>query len=68
MDILKLVGDREPLFLDDIERLEAQLKEIISGSSFLVIGGQALSDKRLQKKYLREILSCYMWSTSPRIT
>ena len=34
MDILKLVNDREPLFLDDIERLEAQLKEIISGVVF----------------------------------
>ena len=66
MDILKLVGDREPLFLDDIERLEAQLKEIISGSSFLVIGGAGSSDSGY-KKYLRN-LSCYMWSTSPRIT
>ena len=39
MDILGLVGRKELLFSDDVSRLEDQLRGIISGSGFLVIGG-----------------------------
>ena len=53
MDILKLVGNREPLFLDDIERLEAQLKEIISGSSFLVVGGAGSIGQAVTKEIFK---------------
>ena len=39
MDILHLIGRSEELFTNDIARHEAALSGMISGSSFLVIGG-----------------------------
>lgn len=39
MDILKLIGRRNPLFLSDIASLESDLRDTISNSGFLVIGG-----------------------------
>ncbi|SDB09873.1 UDP-N-acetylglucosamine 4,6-dehydratase [Butyrivibrio sp. INlla16] len=38
-NILELIGRTEPLFVNDIQNREAQLKEIISSSRFLVVGG-----------------------------
>lgn len=37
--ILELIGRKEELFVDDIIKHENELKEIIEGSGFLVIGG-----------------------------
>ena len=39
MDILSLIGRTKNLFEDDINALDKDLKEIVSSSSFLVIGG-----------------------------
>jgi FlaA1/EpsC-like NDP-sugar epimerase len=39
VDILNLVGREGLLFSDDISRLEDELRRVISGSGFLVIGG-----------------------------
>jgi FlaA1/EpsC-like NDP-sugar epimerase len=39
MDILKLIGRTAPLFEDDIPRRRKELKEVVSNSRFLVIGG-----------------------------
>jgi FlaA1/EpsC-like NDP-sugar epimerase len=39
MNILKLIGRKKELFDDDLKAQEDFLKEVISGSSFLVIGG-----------------------------
>jgi FlaA1/EpsC-like NDP-sugar epimerase len=39
MDILRVIGRDEPLFRDDMCSLEIQLKDIVSSSGFLVIGG-----------------------------
>ncbi|GAB3421155.1 UDP-N-acetylglucosamine 4,6-dehydratase [Niabella aquatica] len=39
MNILKLIGRKQPLFCNDISECETQLKQIISSSSFLVVGG-----------------------------
>jgi len=39
MDILKLIGREKKLFSDDIKKLNKKLHNIISTSSFLVIGG-----------------------------
>jgi FlaA1/EpsC-like NDP-sugar epimerase len=39
MDILSIVGREEKLFNEDIAKYESYLKEVISSSSFLVIGG-----------------------------
>lgn len=39
MNVLDLIGRTQPLFDTDIGTHEAQLREMVSGSSFLVIGG-----------------------------
>lgn len=39
MDILKLIGRTNELFLQDLKVYDRQLEEIVSASSFLVIGG-----------------------------
>ncbi len=39
MSILNLIGRTKELFMDDIKNNEEKLKDIISSSSFLVIGG-----------------------------
>lgn len=39
MDILKLIGRKQELFLNDINQHEERLREIVSSSRFLVIGG-----------------------------
>jgi FlaA1/EpsC-like NDP-sugar epimerase len=39
MDILGLIGRNNPLFLNDIGSLESDLRDVISSSGFLVIGG-----------------------------
>ncbi|SEK63424.1 Polysaccharide biosynthesis protein [Butyrivibrio sp. ob235] len=38
-NILELIGRTEPLFVNDIQNREAELKDIISSSRFLVVGG-----------------------------
>ncbi len=38
-DCLSLLGRDEPLFLDDLDNAEAQIREQVHESSFLVIGG-----------------------------
>ena len=38
-DILKLIGRTEPLFENDIAGLREELRSVISGSRFLVVGG-----------------------------
>lgn len=37
--VLALIGRTQPLFDEDVSRFEAQLRELVSGSRFLVIGG-----------------------------
>ena len=39
MNILKLIGRQKELFLDDMQKYEKELFNIVSSSSFLVIGG-----------------------------
>ena len=39
MDILEIIGRREPLFAADISRHECQLTELVNKSRFLVVGG-----------------------------
>jgi FlaA1/EpsC-like NDP-sugar epimerase len=39
MNILKLIGRTAPLFIDDIYNQSKELQELVSNSSFLVIGG-----------------------------
>lgn len=39
MDILRLIGRSNPLFSSDIASLDSDLRDVITGSGFLVIGG-----------------------------
>jgi len=39
LDILSLIGRNSPLFDEDLEKLEVELCQIVSSSSFLVLGG-----------------------------
>jgi FlaA1/EpsC-like NDP-sugar epimerase len=39
VNILDLIGREKPLFSEDIDRLDEELREIVNASSFLVIGG-----------------------------
>ena len=39
MKVLDIIGSREPLFATDIEAYSEDLKSIVAGSKFLVIGG-----------------------------
>lgn len=39
MDILSLIGRKNKLFSQDISKHEKELREIVSSSTFLVIGG-----------------------------
>lgn len=39
MDILSLIGRKKELFIEDISNHEKELRQIVSSSSFLVIGG-----------------------------
>ncbi|WP_026838088.1 UDP-N-acetylglucosamine 4,6-dehydratase [Gillisia sp. JM1] len=58
MNILNLIGRNKPLFEDDILLYENKLSEIISGSSFLVLGGagsigQAVTKEIFKRKPLK---------------
>jgi FlaA1/EpsC-like NDP-sugar epimerase len=58
MDILSLIGRNKPLFEEDIFLYQKELKEKISGSSFLVLGGagsigQAVTKEIFKRKPLK---------------
>jgi FlaA1/EpsC-like NDP-sugar epimerase len=59
MDILRLIGRDEELFVDDVSRCEDDIRDQIEGSSFLVIGaagsiGQAVT-KEIFKRNPRKL-------------
>jgi FlaA1/EpsC-like NDP-sugar epimerase len=51
MNILKLIGREKPLFINDIK--EKELKNIISNSSFLVIGGAGSIGQAVSKEIFK---------------
>ncbi len=53
MDILKLIGRNRELFIQDIQKHEAELKRIVSASSFLVIGGAGSIGQAVTKEIFR---------------
>ena len=52
-NILKLIGRDEELFLEDIENHNKKLKEIVSSSSFLVIGGAGSIGQAVTKEIFK---------------
>lgn len=53
MNILKLIGRKEELFRDDIKNYNQILKNIVSSSSFLVIGGAGSIGQAVVKEIFR---------------
>lgn len=53
MNILNLIGRNELLFNNDISANEAQLKEIVSTSRFLVIGGAGSIGQAVTKEIFK---------------
>ena len=53
MQILKLIGRGEELFSEDIEKHNEKLKEIVSSSSFLVIGGAGSIGQAVTKEIFK---------------
>ena len=61
MDILSLIGRTKNLFEDDIEVLDKDLKEIVSSSSFLVIGGAGSIGSAVTKEiFIRDPKKLYI--------
>lgn len=53
MNILDLIGRTQTLFLNDISKQEKELKEIISNSRFLVIGGAGSIGQAVTKEIFK---------------
>ncbi len=53
MNILKLIGRKQELFSTDISEKESELKNIISSSSFLVIGGSGSIGQAVTKEIFK---------------
>lgn len=53
MDILKLIGRKELLFANDIFIYESKLKDIISSSKFLIIGGAGSIGQAVTKEIFK---------------
>ena len=53
MNILSLIGREKELFTEDINRHEKELSEMISGSSFLVIGGAGSIGQAVTKEIFK---------------
>ena len=53
MDILGLIGRNKELFLEDVRNYETELKEIVSDSSFLVIGGAGSIGQAVTKEIFK---------------
>ena len=61
MDILSLIGRNKELFLEDVLNYERELKEIVSNSSFLVIGGAGSIGQAVTKEiFKREPLKLHV--------
>lgn len=53
MDVLSLIGRKNELFSQDISRYEKELNEIVSSSSFLVIGGAGSIGQAVTKEIFK---------------
>ncbi len=53
MNILKLIGRNKELFIEDIQNHQAELKQIVSNSSFLVIGGAGSIGQAVTKEIFK---------------
>jgi FlaA1/EpsC-like NDP-sugar epimerase len=53
MDILEVIGRNKPLFFDDIKNSEFELKNIVSESRFLVLGGAGSIGQAVTKEIFK---------------
>ena len=54
-NILDLIGRKKELFSNDMKRLEEELKDIVSSSSFLVIGGAGSIGQAVVKEIFKRL-------------
>ena len=60
-NILNLIGRTKELFVDDIKNFEKELSEIVSNSSFLVIGGAGSIGQAVTKEIFKRNPKNFMW-------
>jgi FlaA1/EpsC-like NDP-sugar epimerase len=53
MNLLELIGRKKPLFEKDINQFETKLKELVSSSTFLVIGGAGSIGQAVTKEIFK---------------
>ena len=53
MNILKLIGRDKEIFVNDISTKEQELSKIVSGSTFLVIGGAGSIGQAVTKEIFK---------------
>ena len=53
MDLIKLIGRKQKLFTDDIERSSKEIKDMVVGSRFLVIGGAGSIGQAVTKEIFK---------------
>lgn len=53
MDILEVIGRNKPLFINDIKNKESELKNIVSESKFLVLGGAGSIGQAVTKEIFK---------------
>ncbi len=53
MEILKLIGRKQPLFTQDIQQHEEELKQIVFNSKFLVLGGAGSIGQAVTKEIFK---------------
>ncbi len=53
MDVLKLIGRKDPLFAEDITKFNPHLEDIVQKSRFLVIGGAGSIGKAVVKEIFK---------------
>lgn len=53
IDILELIGRRNKLFSDDVNKHEKELKEVINNSSFLILGGAGTIGQAVTKEIFK---------------
>ncbi|WP_425235156.1 UDP-N-acetylglucosamine 4,6-dehydratase [Ulvibacterium sp.] len=53
MDLLQLIGREKELFINDVTKFDSQLREIVSSSKFLVLGGAGSIGQAVAKEIFK---------------
>mgnify|MGYP000564795188 CR=1 FL=1 len=61
MEILELIGRNKELFSYDLKQYEKELFQIVSTSSFLVLGGAGSIGQAVTKEIFRPVITIYVY-------